>query len=83
MSKNLDTQIKIYSQNHQYGKERYRSIYWFQILSLIIFNNQNFPRLEYSKYKSLKRIGGDLLISCPDKPEFLYWGDSIRRFRNE
>ena len=83
INKNLDIQIKISSQNHQFGEERFRSIYWDQIFSNIIFNDQDLPPIDYARDASKISNGCDLLILCPDKPEFLQWGDSLKRFRNE
>lgn len=84
INKNLDIEIKTSSQNHQYGEDKYRSIHWDPILEDIIFNHQDIPTIDYSKREANNNSEGcELLILSPNKPEFLQWADTIRRFRNE
>lgn len=83
INKNLEIDLNISSKNHQYGEDRYRSVFWDQILADVIFNYQDIPPIDYSQRRPIKANGCDMVILCPDKAEFLQWADTIRRFRNE
>lgn len=81
--KNLDIELKINSKSNKYGEDRFRSIYWDQILADVIFNFEDLPPINYFTSKSADEEGCNLLIICPNKTEFLQWADTIKRFRNE
>ncbi len=81
--KNLDFDLKIKSKNYKYADQRYRSIYWDQILADILFNYEDLPHVNYSNSNPRNQDGCDLLIICPNKESFIQWADTIKRFRNE
>lgn len=81
--KNMDIELSINSKTQKFGKERFRSIYWDQILADVIFNFEDLPPMDYSKSKSKDDHGCELLIICPNQTEFKQWADTIKRFRNE
>jgi len=82
--KNIEIELQINNSTGIYGEDRFRSPFWDQILSDIVFNESDIPKIDYSqRNKSSKEIGCEYLIVIPNHPDFLAWADTIRRFRNE
>jgi hypothetical protein len=82
--KNLSIEIQISGGDNSYGDIRFRSHAWDQILDDLVLNNQNIPKINYSKIeRSSKDYGCEYLIVIPDHEDFLPWADSIKKFRNE
>ena len=81
---NLNIEVNISSSSDKYIEERFRSIFWDQILYDIVFNTQDIPPIDYKERRITKDENAcDLLVLTPNKPEFLQWADTIKRFRNE
>lgn len=83
VNKDMDIELSVNSKTQKYGEDRYRSIYWDQILADVIFNFDDLPQMDYSKSKSKDGNGCEFLIICPNQIEFKQWADTIKRFRNE
>jgi hypothetical protein len=82
--KNMEIELQISNSKGTFGEERFRSPFWDQILSDIVFNENDIPKVDYSlRNKSSKEVGCEYLIVVPNHPDFLAWADTIRRFRNE
>ncbi|NOR86715.1 MAG: hypothetical protein GQ527_03810, partial [Bacteroidales bacterium] len=82
--KNIEFEIQISDAKGSYGEDRFRSPFWDQILSDLVVNTDDIPRIDYNKRSSnSKDLGCEYLIVVPDNPDFLMWADTIKRFRNE
>ncbi len=81
--KNLDFELNIKSSNFKYADQRFRSVYWDEIISNIICNFKDLPTVGYNKTKSQNLNGCDLVILTPNNPDFLSWADTLKRFRDE
>lgn len=64
---------------------RYRTKEWDHILSDIILNFNDLPKVDYCarlrKHYESKESGCEYMILTPDNPDFIQLADSIRRFR--
>ncbi len=82
--KNMEFEIKFNSKNTSYGQERFRSPFWDQILSDLVYNEQDIPEIDYNlrNTNQSKEAGCEYLIVTPNQEEFLAWADSIKQFRN-
>lgn len=82
--KNIEFEIILSSSKSSYGEERYRSPFWDQILSDLVFNEADIPKIDYSKRAiNTKEEGCEYLIIVPDNIDFLPWADTIKKFRTE
>jgi len=82
--KNLEFEVKWDNSKNTYGKERFRSPFWDQILSDLVLNTSDIPVIDYQKRnKTTKDDGCEYLIVVPNEPDFVAWADTIRQFRNE
>ena len=68
-----------------YAEDKYRSLWWDQILDDVIINLSQLPKPDYkSRYKNMKDDSGyEYLIIVPDHPDFLAWADTIKEFRTK
>lgn len=63
-------------------EEKYRNRYWDVILSDLILNYDILPEINFAKqYDKSKDTGCEYLIITPTGEDFLFWADSIRKFR--
>ncbi len=69
----------------QYGDQSYRNRFWDPLLSDMLLNYQDLPKINYSnRYKNTKdQTGCEYLIVSPNGDAFTSWADTIRRFRNK
>ena len=81
---NIEFELIIKESNSTYGEDRFRSPFWDQILSDVIYNTDDVPRIDYSKRNTTQKdLGCDYLIIIPNQEIFASWADTIRRFRDE
>ncbi|MBN3035821.1 MAG: hypothetical protein JW861_09565 [Bacteroidales bacterium] len=65
-----------------FGHERYRSRWWDPLIRDVILNREMIPApLPVEVLQAKSDNGCEYLIITPDRPEFLSWADSIRRWR--
>ncbi|PIE88280.1 MAG: hypothetical protein CSA04_02745, partial [Bacteroidetes bacterium] len=71
--------------NGQYGEEAYRNRFWDPILSDMLLNYEQLPKINYhERYRNAKDLTGcEYLIVSPDSNDFTAWADSVRRFRTK
>jgi hypothetical protein len=82
--KNMEIELEISNSKGSYGEDRFRSPFWDQILSDIVFNTEDIPKIKYHQAnKNSNEEGCEYLIVIPNQADFLAWADTIRRFRNE
>ncbi|OYT16263.1 MAG: hypothetical protein B7C24_08675 [Bacteroidetes bacterium 4572_77] len=83
--KNVNFEIQFNNKQSTYGEDRFRSPFWDQILSDMVFNQEAIPGISYEKRstKGAKDLGCEYLIVVPNHEDFLAWADTIRKFRNE
>lgn len=83
--RDIEINIRYEGGNRQFGDTRYRSPYWDDILSDVIFNYSALPSVDYDSRMANRgrSTGWDYLIIVPNDPIFSQWGDSIKKFRNE
>lgn len=69
-----------------YCEDGYRSRYWDPILSDMLLNYNNLPKIDYNKRytdSTKDETGCEYLIVSPNGDDFTAWADTIRRFRNK
>ncbi|HPE85756.1 MAG TPA: C25 family cysteine peptidase [Bacteroidales bacterium] len=79
-------EVQIEGGNDQYGDERYRSRYWDPLLSDMLLNYNDLPKIDYTQkytHNTKDVTGCEYLIVTPNATEFTAWADTIRRFRNK
>lgn len=83
--RDMEINVRFEGGSRQFGDTKYRSPYWDDILSDVIFNYSALPAVDYdSRMANASRsVGYDYLIIVPNDPIFSQWGDSIKKFRNE
>lgn len=83
--RDMEINVRFEGGNRQFGDTRYRSPYWDDILSDVIFNFSSLPSVDYSARMENRgrETGYEYLIIVPNDPIFSQWGDSIKKFRNE
>ena len=82
--KNMEFELQISNSKGNYGEERFRSPFWDQILSDLVLNSNDIPKIDYKqRNKSTKEAGCEYLIVIQNNEDFIAWADTIRRFRNE
>lgn len=82
--KNMDLEIQISNASGSYGEDRFRSPFWDQILSDLVINSQDIPKIDYQKRQTnSKDAGCEYLIITLDHEDFISWADTIKKFRNE
>lgn len=83
--KNLKIELQITGGDGQYGSDRFRNKYWDQILDDLVANNNELPKMDYSKRETHGKdvTGCEYLIIVPNNADFLPWADSIKLFRTE
>ena len=80
--KDIRIRISFEGGSNQFGEDRFRSIWWDQILSDVFINFDSLPEIEYTTSSS-RTEDYDYIIITPDDPIFIAWADSLSNFRNE
>lgn len=83
--RDMEINVRFEGGNRQFGDTKYRSPYWDDIMSDVIFNYSALPTVDYNSRaaNASRSVGYDYLIIVPNDPIFTQWGDSIMKFRNE
>ena len=81
--RDLEIELNISGGSGTYGEERLRSRYWDPILHDVLLNRQVIPEIDYSKriMKASRDQGYEYVIVVPDDNDFIYWADSLKRWR--
>ncbi len=82
--KNMEFELQISNSKASYGDDRFRSPFWDQILSDLVINTHDIPKIDYNlRNRNSKDAGCEYLIVVPNNPDFIMWADTIKQFRNE
>jgi len=81
--KNIELEIIFEGGNSRFGEDRLRSRYWDPLFNDMFLNASSLEEMEYSvKNKANRNIGCEYLIVVPDEPDFIFWADTLAKFRN-
>jgi len=85
--KNIKIKVNFENGNAIFGEDRLRTRNWDKILSKTLLNFNILSNIDYSKrvetFLSDGRDNAEFVIIVPDDPDFIAWGDSIKKFRSE
>ena len=81
----IQFEVTVDGGNGQFGDPQFRSRFWDPILSDMMLNYSELPKIDYSKRAGNAKdvTGCEYLIVSPNGDDFTAWADSIRRFRNK
>lgn len=79
--KNMSITVEFQGGNGIFGDERLRSVWWEPILQDAFINSSSLLPLKIGQNPKSGLTGYDYLIITLNKPEFLAWADSLKRFR--
>jgi hypothetical protein len=66
--------------NGLFGEDRLRNRYWEPILQGHLLNYESLPSIDFNRPGG-DRDGCEYMIICPDHPDFIAWGDSLKAWR--
>lgn len=83
--RDIEVSVRYEGGSRQFGDNKYRNLYWDNILEDVVFNFQDLPVIDYSSrvQDQSRSVGFEYLIITPNDPIFVQWADSIKQFRNE
>ncbi len=80
--RDLEIEVSFVGGSAQFGENRWRSIWWDQILKNNIVNSNMLPKIDYTTGGS-REVATDYVIITPPDADFVQWANVIKDFRNE
>jgi len=80
--RDLKIKIDFIGGNGYFGEDRLRSRFWDPMLKDMFLNNASLPEVEYLTKTDTRNQDYEYVIITPDNPTFMFWADSLRKWRN-
>lgn len=80
----VEMEVAFEGGNGHFGEDRLRSRFWEPIIADMFLNYETLPTVDFfpENAHQTKDTNFEYVIITPDDPQFIFWADSIRKFRN-